>query len=302
MPVDRQSIAAMKGSIFILTALLLFGCSEKNSSTLPRKPVVFVSIMPQMGLAKLLAGDLVDIYPLIGEGRSPHAYAPTGRQLAQLAEADALLTIGEPFEKQLLKKIAPLYPALLIIPTQARIKLRAMPHDHHGELCAHNHGGTDPHVWLSPENLSILAKNIATALETIDPKNSKTYRENYDSLAGRLSRLDVDIREQLQPYAGSRFYVFHPSFGYFADAYGLEQIPIELDGKSPSPKQLTRLIEQANADGVSIIFVQKQFPISSAEAIANALGGTVVQLDPLAEDNIANLRLIADSIANSLKK
>lgn len=292
----------MKDSIFILTALLLFGCSEKPHSSLSEKPVVFVSIMPQMGLTKLLAGDLVDIHPLIGEGRSPHAYAPTGRQLAQLAEADALLIIGEPFEKQLLKKITPLYPALSIIPTQTGIELRSMPHDHHGELCAHSHSGTDPHVWLSAENLSIIAKNIATALETIDPKNAAIYRKNYDSLAGRLSRLDVDIREQLHPYAGSRFYVFHPSFGYFSDAYGLEQISIELDGKSPSPKQLTRLIEQAKADRVNIIFVQKQFPISSAEAIANALGGTVVQLDPLAEDNIANLRLIADSIANSLKK
>jgi len=244
----------------------------------------------------------VDIHALIGDGRSPHAYAPTGRQLAQLAEADALLTIGEPFEKQLLKKITPLYPALLIIPTQAGIELRAMPHDHHGELCAHNHGGTDPHVWLSPENLSIIAKNITTALETIDPGNAEIYRDNYAYLTGQLSQLDVDIRKQLHPYAESRFYVFHPSFGYFADAYGLEQVPIELDGKSPSPKQLTRLIEQAKADKVNIIFVQKQFPISSAEAIAHALEGTVVQLDPLAEDNIANLRLIADSIANSLKK
>jgi len=119
-------------------------------------------------------------------------------------------------------------------------------------------------------------------------------------MAVEFRQLDDDIRAMLAPYAGSRFYVFHPSFGYFADAYGLEQIPVELDGKAPSPRQLVALVEQAKADGVKVVFVQKQFPSGSAKAIADAIGGTVVQLDPLAEDVVANLRLIAESLEKAL--
>ena len=292
----------MKGTIYILTALILSGCGEKHDSAPPEKPIVFVSIMPQAGLAKAVAGGLIEIHALVGEGRSPHAYAPTGLQLVRLGEADALLTIGEPFEKQLLKKIIPLYPELAIVPTHADITMRPMSHAHHDEQCTHAHGAMDPHIWLSPENAAAIAENISRALQQIDPNNAEIYQNNYEDLEGQLSQLDRDIRERLGDQKGSRFYVFHPSFGYFADAYGLEQVPIELDGKSPSPRQLAALIEQARIDGIKVVFVQKQFPVGSAKAIADALDGTVVQLDPLAEDSIANLQLIAESIAEALEK
>jgi len=292
----------MKGTIYILSALLLLGCTEQESSQGSEKPSVFVSILPQKGLAKAIAGDLVDIHTLVAEGQSPHAYEPTARQLVRLGEADALLTIGVPFEKHLLKKTVPLYPDLPLIGTQHGIELLAMPHEHHGEHCTHDHSGKDPHVWLSPLNAATIAQNISQALQKIDPDNAATYQKNYEQLATQLKQLDSDIQKKLSSREGSRFYVFHPSFGYFAAAYGLVQIPVELDGKTPSPRQLVMLIEQARTDGAKVIFVQKQFPADSAKAIADAIGGAVVALDPLAEDSIANLQLIAESIAHTLEK
>jgi len=278
----------MKTTLYLLSALLLFGCGQKREPAASGKPVVFAGILPQAGLAKVVAGDRVEIHVLIGEGQSPHAYEPTARQLARLGEADLLLTIGMPFEKHLLKKIAPLYPDLPIVGTQAGIELRNMRQG--------SHGATDPHIWLSPANAILIAKNIFQALGKTDPTHADEYRRNFDALAKQLEALDAEIRSMLAPYKGRRFYVFHPSFGYFADAYGLEQISIELDGKAPSPRQLAELIDQAKADGVTVLFVQKQFPADSAKAIADAIGGKVVPLDPLAEDCVANLRLIAESL------
>ncbi len=292
----------MKNTLYLLAALMLFGCAEKREPGGSGKPVVFVSIPPQAGLVRAIGGDLAEVHTLVGEGQSPHAYEPTARQLARLGEADALLTIGMPFEKHLLTKIVPLYPDLPTIGTELDIELRAMPHKHHGEHCTADHGAKDPHVWLSPANTISIASTIFQALEKIDPANADEYRRNFEKLAAELRQLDDEIRAMLAPYAGSRFYVFHPSFGYFADAYGLEQIPVELDGKAPSPRQLVALIEQAKADGVKVVFVQKQFPADSAKAIADAIGGTVAQLDPLAEDSVANLRLIAESIVQALEK
>jgi len=292
----------MKGTIYILFALCIFGCSERESPQESGKPVVFTSVLPQAGLAKVVAGDLVEIQTLIGEGQSPHSYEPTARQLAALGHANALLTIGVPFEKHLLKKIIPLYPELPIFETQRGIELRTLPHEHDGEQCTHEHGEKDPHIWLTPLNAMIVAGNVCAALQEIDPEHTAAYQKNTDQLQNELQHLHEEIAAVLSPYKGNRFYVFHPSFGYFADAYGLEQIPVELDGKSPSSRQLVGLIEQAKHDGVKVIFVQKQFPADSAKAIADALDGRVVQLDPLAEDSVANLRLIAESITQALKK
>lgn len=291
----------MKGPIYILALFLLAGCAEKEEATHPDRPVVFTSILPQAGLAKRIAGDHADVHTLVGAGQSPHAYEPTAKQLSKLAQAHALLTIGVPFEQPLLQKIRPLYPDLKIVETQRGITLRTMPHAHHGEHCAHDHGELDPHVWLAPLQARRIAENILRVLTDIDPENAAVYRENFARLAEQLEQLENEITARLAPHKGRRFYVFHPSFGYFADAYGLTQIPIELDGKSPSPRQLAQLIDQARADDVHVIFVQQQFPASSAQAIADAIDGTVVQLDPLAEDCIANLRRISDSIEQTLK-
>ncbi len=291
----------MKGAILFLGATLLFGCAPKRDTQTTGNLCIFTSIPPQTGLTKAIAGEYADVHTLVGEGQSPHSYEPTARQLTKLGNADALFTIGVPFESALFRKIVPLYPDLPIVATQDQIKLRTMPHFHHTGPCTHDHGATDPHLWLTPRNALVIAEQICHTLERIDSEHATDYRNNFLRLAEKLEKLNAEIHQKLSPHKGARFYVFHPSFGYFADAYGLVQMPIELDGKSPSPRQLAALIEQAKADGVKIIFVQKQFPSGSANAVAAAIGGAVVPLDPLSEDIVANLHHISESIANALE-
>ncbi len=95
-------------------------------------------------------------------------------------------------------------------------------------------------------------------------------------------------------------YVFHPAFGYFADAYGLIQVPIEIEGKEPGARQLSKLIDRAKKDRVKVIFVQPQFSARSAEAVAKAIGGVVVPIDDLGRDYLANLESIAAAIERGL--
>ena len=95
--------------------------------------------------------------------------------------------------------------------------------------------------------------------------------------------------------------VFHPSWGYFARAYGLEQVPIEVEGKDPKPAQLKDLIEHARENGIKVVFVQPQFSTKSAKIVAGEIGGRVVFADPLAEDWAANLREVAGIFKEALK-
>jgi zinc transport system substrate-binding protein len=95
--------------------------------------------------------------------------------------------------------------------------------------------------------------------------------------------------------------VFHPAWGYFADAYGLIQVPIEIEGKDPKPAQLKELIQHARENGIKVVFVQPQFSTNSAELIAQEIDGQVAFADPLAEDWMANLRQVADKFEAALK-
>jgi zinc transport system substrate-binding protein len=100
---------------------------------------------------------------------------------------------------------------------------------------------------------------------------------------------------------GTEFFVFHPSWGYFADAYGLKQIPFEIEGKEPGPGEMARLSRYAREKGIKVVFVQPQFSTKSAEAIAREIGGRLIIADPLREDWMKNLREVAAKFRAALK-
>ncbi|MCI5133401.1 MAG: ABC transporter substrate-binding protein, partial [Candidatus Electrothrix sp. EH2] len=89
-------------------------------------------------------------------------------------------------------------------------------------------------------------------------------------------------------------------FGYFAHAYDLHQKAVEIEGKAPSPKQLYALVGQAKADKVKVLFVQPQFDRRNAQAVARAIKGELVVLDPLAENIEQNLRQMAEAVRTAL--
>jgi len=87
--------------------------------------------------------------------------------------------------------------------------------------------------------------------------------------------------------------VFHPAWGYFAEAYGLVQVPVEIEGKDPKPAQLQNLIRHARERHIKVVFVQPQFSTKSAELLSREIGGQIVYTDPLAENWAGNLREVA---------
>ncbi len=145
-------------------------------------------------------------------------------------------------------------------------------------------GGPDPHVWLSPRNLKIMAANVAAALGKALPGRAGEFRGRLAALDADLDRLDARLRRELAPYRGQTFYVFHPAFGYFADAYGLVQKSVESEGKPPTPRRLRALVKQARAEGVKVIFFQPQFDVRAAAVVAKAIGGAAAPIDSLAPD------------------
>ncbi len=178
-------------------------------------------------------------------------------------------------------------------------------HDHHAEA-KHDkdhdeHAGLDPHIWLSPPLVKIQARTILAALQEADPVHQSVYEANFDAFAAQIDQLDADLKQIFKGKTGLQFMVFHPSWGYFAHAYGLKQVPIEIEGKDPKPAQLKELIEHARENGIKVVFVQPQFSTQSAEVVAREIGGQVAFADPLAEDWMANVREVANKFQSALK-
>lgn len=260
---------------------------------------VFVSIAPQAYLVKQIGGQRVDVQTLIPPGQEPHVFAPTPRQVASLGAARIFFKIGMSFEDALLTKIAKSHESLQIIDMTEGVAVRMMVgvHDHEHKK---NENSKDPHVWLGVPQLRQMAVNVKKALESADPRNTNYYDQRLQSFLHDLQSVHQRVEQKLAPFRGETLYVFHPAFGYFAETYGLVQKPVEVEGKSPSPRQLAALIGQARKEGVRVIFVQPQFDPKSAETVAKAIGGSVVAMDPLAENIVKNIKEMADKTAAGL--
>ena len=289
--------------IFLLTAQMVWARPIK----------VFVSILPQKFFVEKIGGDFVEVAVMVQPGASPATYEPKPRQMVAIAKTDIYLAIGVPFEKVWLPKIVATNPNMQIVYTQAGIEMRAMQANqaHQGgsthqygetELGSDHHSGNDPHVWLSPPLVMQQARNILNGLETLDSTHRALYRANYKSFIVELVDLDLELKRLFQTVAEhSEFMVLHPSWGYFAHAYGLKQVPVEIEGKEPKPAELQYLIQYANERGIKVIFVQPQFTHQAARIIAKAIGGQIVIVDPLAPDWGANLRQVASKFTTAIR-
>jgi zinc transport system substrate-binding protein len=154
---------------------------------------------------------------------------------------------------------------------------------------------------MSPANAKIMCGTIAATLKTMNPSHAETIDANLAKYRKELSEADEAIAKELKPYEGGTFFVFHDAFGYFGDRYGMRQKAIEMGGKQPSAKRLAELIEEAKSRRVKVIFVQPQYSTRSAEAIAKAIGGAVVAIDPLSPDYVKNLREISTKISRAMR-
>ena len=286
------------------TGFLVLSFLLALTSTVMAAPLeVAVSIPPQKWLSDQIGGDHVRTIVLVARGQDPHTFEPTPRQIAGVSRSKLYFTIGMEFEQQITQKLDAAVAGLTLIDTTTSIDKIAISDHGQGSEAGHGdrqHGGVDPHVWLSPPNLIRMAEIMARAMSAADPDHAAGYRDNLNQTVATLQQLHHQLSLELAPFKGASFYVFHPSFGYFAREYGLHQEAVEISGKSPTPKQLSALIARARQDRVRIIFAQPQFDSRSAAAVARAIDGVVEPLDPLAEDVAANLRTMAARIATAL--
>jgi zinc transport system substrate-binding protein len=255
---------------------------------------VFVSIPPQKYVVERVGGPRVDVKVLVPPGRSAETYEPSPRQMAELGAARIYFRVGMPFEDPLFRRLAGTLKNVDVVDTRQGVILRSFG----AHACA---GHADPHVWLDPQRVKIQAATVCEALCRADPPRESDYRSRLAALVEDLDRTGRKISAWLEPFQGRRFYVYHPAFGYLADAFGLVQVALEEDGREPGPRHLARLIEQARNDGARVLFMQPQHASRGAQAFAEAIGARIVALDPLAEDYLENLERMAVEIRASFE-
>ncbi len=263
-----------KRSIVVLFSLVLtFFCTALAEARVK----VSVTILPQAYFVERIGGTHVDLRVIVPPGGNPETYEPSPSQLFHLSSSQLYIKVGSPHlsvEKRFQHFIADNRKNIRVVDMSSGLK---------------NLKQEDPHIWLSPAIVAQAARNVCLALSAVDPAHAGYYRKNLLRFSGDIDRLDRRIKQRLQGKTGYTFMVYHPAWGYFAEAYGLRQLAMEEEGKPLNASRLRKMIDLAKSKGIKTIFVQKGFDKKSAAMIAREIKGAVVEIDPLAKDWLKNL-------------
>ena len=261
---------------------------------------VLVTIAPHAALVERLGGEAVSVIVVLAPGESPATYDPSARQLERLTRARIWFTTGAPLEPSLQPRLEALAPELQTVPTHTGLDLLVSDpgHDHGHDVGPDD---TDPHVWLSARNTAQQVEVMAATLGELLPDHCNTIDKNRDHLVKLLRDLDHELADLLAPVRGGTIFVFHPAFAYFANDYGLRQSAVESGGLAPSPRHLATVLGEIRDQGAHTIFIQPQYSDRVVESLAREANLSVVVLDPLAPDHLANLWRLGEAIAAGLE-
>ena len=172
---------------------------------------------------------------------------------------------------------------------------------HHHEHDSHSEHG-DPHLWTDP---GIVGKQVARIAEELSenlPEYREEFQERAHQLQNRLSLLDRRFRQAIETVQCRKLMVYHPAWFHFCEAYGLQQVAVEQEGKGLSAKTLAALFKSVDASYFPALIVQPQIQSKFADQLATDIGWSVVILDPLAYDYFETMQYLETVLTMGAKK
>ncbi|MDI9633935.1 MAG: zinc ABC transporter substrate-binding protein [Methanolinea sp.] len=298
-PPARAARTLLSSLLALLVLASVAGCLDgpAHGRGPPHARTAVVTVPPQEEVVREIAGDGWEIVAMVPPGAEPHTYEPPVSTVGRASTADAYFRLGPgllPLEDVLVARLVAQNPRMAVVNMSDGIAL-LRGGDGGGA------GGVDPHVWLSPANLRVMATNVAAALSAMDPDRAGEYAARRDAYLRKVDSCEEAIERNLMGLEGRSFLVFHPAFGYFARDFGLSQVAVEAGGHEPGPAEISRIVTFARENGITVVFAAPQFSTRESEVIAREINGTVALVDPLSPDVTGNLVRISGAIAEGMR-
>ena len=245
--------------------------------------------------------DRVEVFPLLPANADPHAFQPGGRDVARVADADLILSIGLSLEAGWLDDLVanaaqesselvavgdhvnPIYFVELLDQEESQGEHGQEDHqDEAEEEGDHDHDALDPHFWFDPLRVKQAVSLIADQLSTLDSEDETFYRDNAADYNRELHALDSWIVEEVAKLPGERrlLVTSHDSFQYFALRYGFKIVgtivPAATTETEPTAQELFHLIQTIEREGVPAVFAEKSHSQRLSKRIAEETGAQLI--------------------------
>ncbi|WP_308639016.1 metal ABC transporter solute-binding protein, Zn/Mn family [Paenibacillus silvisoli] len=277
----------------ITLAFLVFTLSACGSSGQGKleegKLNVVTSFYPLYFLAQQIGGSGTNAINMIPAGVEPHDWSPKSRDLDTASHAQLFLYNGAGLEGWVDDFLEGLPKGTKLITVEASKdipKLAANPEEEHeeGHENEHDHEGhVDPHTWVSPKSMMIMAKTILESFEAADPAHKSDYEANYAELNAKLAELDSSYEKALSAAPNKAIVTSHQAFGYLARDYGLKQVAIMGLSPDAEPKaqDLLRIAKFVKDNGIKYIFFEELVSDELANTLAREADVSTLVLNPI---------------------
>jgi zinc transport system substrate-binding protein len=285
----------MRKLFCFLILLIIMSCRQQSANS--GEKIITVSIAPFKYFVEAIAGNDFEVNVMVPAGSNPHIYEPFSEQINKLRKSVAYISNGYlGFEMTWLDRFYETNKNMKRLSLGDKIDPLVSEHRHEGEHVE----GADPHYWVSPKCALIMASSVKEFICQLNPAQKQKYENNYQSLVSKILEIDKKAQNSFSGIKSRSFMIYHPNLGYLARDYGLEEIPVEFEGKEPTPSRMRDLIDRARKERLKIIFVQKEYDTKNARAIADEIGAEIKIIDPLSEDWMKATNDIIDAVNLSL--
>jgi zinc transport system substrate-binding protein len=322
----------MKKLIILLTLILgtaLAGCSEgneteENENPNPEMIQVYTTVYPLQYFTEAIGEDYVQVESIYPPGADEHTFEPSQKDMIKMADSDLFVYIGlglEGFVEKAKNTLENENVAMLAAGEHIQFNQteeaagdehsedehghgedehahgedeHAHGEDEHAEdEHGHNHGDTDPHVWLDPLYSKQLAEAIKDQLIEMVPSQRNRFEQNFQELAKQLDELHADFDQTIRNARHHEVIVAHSAYGYWEERYGMKQLSISglSTTNEPSQKELQTLISHGKEEGLKYVLFEQNFESRLAETVQKELGADALylhNLSVLTNDDIAN--------------
>ncbi|MGQ9728812.1 MAG: metal ABC transporter substrate-binding protein [Candidatus Fervidibacter sp.] len=273
----------------LLGLVLLLALSLPLAPSAAKKVRVVTTTNDLKWAVEQVGGENVEVVALMHPLQNPHTVQSRPSFIVHLNRADLLVRIGLDYEEVWLPPLVEEARNPKIrrggvgdIDTSIGIPLLEIPQGRVTREQGEVHIFGNPHYWLDPENMKIIARNIANGLSRIDPANANDYNQNLKRLERELDKLLDETLRSAAPLKGQKFIAYHTTWSYLADRYGFKFIGYlePKPGIPPSASHLADLIVRANQEGVKVIIKEPFYENRTPNMVANRVGAKVVEICP----------------------
>ena len=266
--------------LLILFAVFLSGCGATKVAETEKIKVV-TSIYPMAEFVRVVGGERVQNVLLVPTGVEAHDWEPAAKDLKNVQQAALFIYNGggmEPWATKLLASIGDKKGAVLEAGKGLFAEQGLSEKD-----SDHDHGSSDPHVWLDPVLAIKQVEAIRDALIKVDAKGADVYGKNAALYIKELEKLHADYLTLSAKSKGYDVVTMHAAFNYLVKRYGWQQISllgIEPHAE-PAPVDLANLIKTVKGKDLKYIFVEPQMSEKLMQEVAKQTGSQLLILDPL---------------------